>query len=92
MSAMVVPLEPVEYVWAESASPRMREEGRSVLTPVGVRRRRKVELGSGVERLRTVAMMVWFGWLIAAGLVAGGTALVVVVRVAFAVLGWAVSL
>lgn len=37
-------------------------------------------------------MMVWFGWLIAAGLVAGATALVVVVRLAFAVLGWAVSL
>ena len=89
MTAVIGHLEPVEYIWAESASPRMRETGRSVRTPVGVRRR----LGaSAVEQLRTIASMIWFSWLIAAGLVVGGTALVVVARIAWVVLRWAVAL
>lgn len=91
MSTIAVPLEPVEYSWAESASPHMREQGRSVLVPVGVRRRREeVGLAGAAERMRTVASMVWFGWLIAIGLIVGGTALVVALRMAATI--WAVSL
>ena len=91
MSTIAVPLEPVEYSWAESASPHMREQGRSVLVPVGVRRRRETTgLAGTAERMRIVALMVWFGWLIAVGLIVGGTALVVALRMAAAI--WAVSL
>lgn len=76
MTAVFGHLEPIEYSWAESAFPRTRQISRT----------------SAVRHLRTVAAMVWFGWLIAAGLVVGGTALVVVARIAWVVLRWAVAL
>lgn len=92
MTAMSARLEPIEYTWEESASPVMRQQGRSVLVPVAARRRRpEAGLARTADNLRTVARMVWFGWMILAGLVIGGTALAVVVRVAWAVLGWAVA-
>jgi hypothetical protein len=92
MTAMTARLEPIEYTWQESASPVMREQGRSVLVPVAARRRRpEAGLARTADDLRTVARMVWFGWVTLAGLVIGGTALVVVVRIAWAVLGWAVA-
>ena len=43
------------------------------------------------ERLRSVAVTVWFAWLIAAGVVVGGTLLVVLARLAAVVLRWAVA-
>lgn len=81
MTAVFGHLEPIDYSWTERMSPRMSETGRKHRTPA-----------DPVERLRTAAAMVWFGWLIAAGLVAGGTALVVVARIAWVVLRWAVAL
>lgn len=95
MSAMTGYLEPVEidYTWIETASPRMRETGRTVHMPVAAKRRRRTTGLPGVaDGLRTVAAMVWFSWLIVAGVVAGATALVVVAKLAWSVLGWAVAL
>jgi hypothetical protein len=92
MSAMTARLEPVEYTWAESASPVMREQGRSVLVPVAARRRRpEAGLARTADDLRTVARMVWFGWMTLAGVVVGGAALAVVVRLAWVALSWAVG-
>ncbi len=82
-------LEPVDFDWIETASPRMRETGQTVLMPVPAKRRTNDGL---VDRMRSVATIVWLSFAIAAGLVVGGTALVVVARVAFTVLQWAVAL
>ena len=46
---------------------------------------------SRVDRLRSIAVTVWFAWLIAAGVVVGGTLLVVLARLAAVVLRWAVA-
>ena len=83
-------LEPVDFDWIETASPRMRETGRTVLMPVPAERRRTND--GLVDRMRSVATIVWLGFAIAAGLVVGSTALVVVARIAFTVLQWAVAL
>jgi hypothetical protein len=92
MSVMTARLEPIEYTWEESASPVMREQGRSVLVPVGARRRRpEAGLARTADDLRTVARMVWSGWMILAGLIVGGAALAVVVRLAWITVTWAVG-
>jgi hypothetical protein len=83
-------LEPVNFDWVETSSPRMREIGRTVLMPVPAAEPRTT--GAVIGHLRTTAAIVWLGFLIAAGLVVGGTALVVVARVAWTVLQWAVAL
>ena len=46
---------------------------------------------SRLERLRSTALTLWVAWLIAAGVVIGGTMLAVVVRIAVIVLRWAVA-
>ena len=47
--------------------------------------------GRGAERLRSMAVTVWLAWLITAGVIVGGTLLVVLVRLATTVLRWAVA-
>jgi hypothetical protein len=55
-------------------------------------RDRDAQLRSGApDRLRVAAVMVWYAWLILAGVVVGGAALAVLARVAFVVLRWTVS-
>ena len=93
MTAMTAPLEPIEFRWVETASPRMRETGRTVYVPTAVRRRRsRGGVSAAAEHVRAVGRLVWFGWLTAVGLVVGGTVLVVIARVAWVVLRWAVAL
>jgi hypothetical protein len=47
--------------------------------------------GRRAQRLRSTAVTVWFAWLVAAGVIVGGTLLVVLARVAAVVLRWAVG-
>lgn len=47
--------------------------------------------GGRAERLRSIAVTVWLAWLIAAGVIVGGTLLVVLARLAALVLRWAVA-
>ena len=86
-------LEPVdlERGWVETFSYEVHEPRRSLYERADDLERRSVSRSEALERLRALAALVWYGWLILAGVTVGGTAMAVLARVAFVVLRWAVS-
>ena len=91
MSAPRRHLEPVDLDtgWVETLSYEVHEPRRS---PYERSPEQRAETSmAGPDRLRAMAMQLWFAWLIVAGVIVGGTALTVLVRLAFVVLRWTVS-
>jgi hypothetical protein len=87
-------LEPVGYDHrkVETLSREVRETERPVYAPGAVDwRQMRAFREDAPEQLQVVAALLWQGWLILAGLLVGGTALVVLARVAYVVLRWALA-
>ena len=82
-------LEPVgsDFRRVETVSRELRETQLPMFGP-GAAERRPSLRSEAPEPLQALAALLWQGWLIIAGAVVGLTALVVLVRLAVAVMRW----